>query len=79
MEIGQRLLENLKKAPPASFGGLKVASIETTDGTKLLFPDDSWILFRQSGTEPALRIYSEATSVQKMNNLLAEGSRIATK
>ncbi|HEX3280765.1 MAG TPA: hypothetical protein VHR36_06000, partial [Pyrinomonadaceae bacterium] len=79
MEVGQRLLENLKLSPPASFAGLKVSNIETTDGTKLLFTDDSWILFRQSGTEPMLRIYAEAADVPKMRSLLQAGEQLAAK
>ena len=51
--------------------------VQTTDGTKLLFADESWLLFRQSGTERMLRIYAEATSVAKMNALLDEGQIIA--
>jgi phosphomannomutase len=47
------------------------------DGTKLLFDDESWLLFRQSGTEPALRIYSEATSLTKANALLSAGEALA--
>src|SRR4029453_17346679 len=50
-----------------------LALVETLDGTKLVFGDESWLLFRQSGTEPVLRVYSEATSVEKMNTLLDEG------
>jgi phosphomannomutase len=57
--------------------GYKVAGVETLDGTKLLFDDESWLLFRQSGTEPVLRIYSEATSKAKTDALLDEGTRLA--
>jgi len=49
------------------------------DGTKLLFEDESWLLFRQSGTEPALRVYSEATSKVKVDALLNEGEQLARK
>ncbi len=77
MEAGQQLLEALKHSPPANFAGLKVAKVETTDGTKLLFEDDSWTLFRQSGTEPMLRIYAEATDVPKMRALLSSGEQLA--
>ena len=49
------------------------------DGTKLILDDESWLLFRQSGTEPVLRIYSEATSVSKMNALLAAGEKLARR
>ncbi|MEO7971047.1 MAG: phosphoglucomutase/phosphomannomutase family protein, partial [bacterium] len=79
MEVGQRLLETLKDSPPANFAGLKVSSSETTDGTKLLFADDSWILFRQSGTEPMLRIYAEAADVARVRALLEAGEELAVK
>ncbi len=74
---GQELVQTLADAPPAAFAGHAVTSVETLDGTKLLFEDESWLLFRQSGTEPVLRIYSEATSIEKMNTLLDEGERLA--
>ena len=74
---GQQLVMNLASQPPAQMAGHAVHSVETLDGTKLLFEDESWLLFRQSGTEPALRIYSEATSVVKMNSLLREGEQLA--
>jgi phosphomannomutase len=74
---GQELVQRLAETPPTSFAGHAVASVETLDGTKLLFEDESWLLFRQSGTEPVLRIYSEATSIAKMNALLDEGEQLA--
>ena len=46
------------------------------DGVKVLFADESWLLFRQSGTEPVLRIYSEATSLAKVRTLLDKGSSL---
>ncbi len=54
-----------------------VQSVETLDGAKLIFADESWLLFRQSGTEPVLRIYSEATSIAKMRALLNEGEQLS--
>jgi len=74
---GQDLVLNLASSPPDKIGDYHVSGVETMDGTKLLFEDESWLLFRQSGTEPALRIYSEATSVDKVNALLAEGQRLS--
>lgn len=70
---GQELVARLSEKPPASFASFDVTNVETTDGAKLNFADESWLLFRQSGTEPVLRIYSEATSVDKMQKLLAAG------
>jgi phosphomannomutase len=74
---GLRLLEMLRKATPKTVAGYSVVGVETMDGTKLLFDDESWLLFRQSGTEPVLRIYSEAISVTKVNALLAAGEELA--
>ncbi len=40
--------------------GKKVVAWDMTDGVKHTLEDGSWLLVRQSGTEPVLRIYSEA-------------------
>ena len=74
---GQEFVAGLTARPPAKIANYIVNGVETLDGTKLLFADESWLLFRQSGTEPVLRIYSEATSVAKMTELLDEGERLA--
>lgn len=79
VKLGQNLVSALASSPPTKVAGYAVRGVETLDGTKLLFEDESWLLFRQSGTEPVLRIYSEATSVAKMNSLLAEGEQFAHK
>jgi phosphomannomutase len=67
---GQELVAHLSQNPPPDFASFRVTKVETTDGAKLTFDDESWLLFRQSGTEPVLRLYSEATSIAKMNALL---------
>jgi phosphomannomutase len=67
---GQELVTRISRTPPKDFASFQVKSVETMDGAKLIFDDESWLLFRQSGTEPVLRLYSEATSIAKMNRLL---------
>jgi phosphomannomutase len=79
IESGKKLVSDLREKTPDSFAGYKVVSVATLDGTKLIFEDDSWLLFRQSGTEPLLRIYCEAASVEKMLKLIDEGERIAKR
>ena len=76
---GQELVASLTQQPPTKFAGFDVVKVQTLDGAKLIFGDDSWLLFRQSGTEPVLRIYSEATSVEKMNALLEAGNKLTVK
>jgi phosphomannomutase len=74
---GLALVKSLATKPPASIERHAVQTVETLDGTKLVFADESWLLFRQSGTEPVLRIYAEATSKEMTHALLEEGCRIA--
>jgi phosphomannomutase len=78
-KVGHDLISELTEHTPKEFAGYQVTNLQTMDGTKLLFDDESWILFRQSGTEPVLRIYSEATSVKKMNELLDAGEQLAQR
>jgi phosphomannomutase len=74
---GQEMTAGLARNTPTKFAGQDVVGIDNLDGIKLLFADESWLLFRQSGTEPVLRIYSEATSVEKVNALLDAGEKMA--
>lgn len=67
---GLELVTQLSQNPPPDFASFAVTKVATTDGAKLTFDDESWLLFRQSGTEPVLRLYSEATSIEKMSTLL---------
>jgi len=79
MEVrrGQDFVAGLSLSPPVKITGQTVTGVETQDGTKLLFEDESWLLFRQSGTEPLLRIYSEATSETKREAFLEAGETLA--
>ena len=64
-------LEKFKNAKEIS--GFKVQRIDTKDGVKIYFDDNtSWILIRPSGTEPLLRIYFESDSTDKIKKLEQE-------
>jgi phosphomannomutase len=76
---GLNLVQSLSVAPPDAVAGHAVHGFSHMDGVKLVFGDESWLLFRQSGTEPVLRIYAEATTVAKMNELLDAGCALALK
>jgi phosphomannomutase len=45
--------------------------VDELDGLKLRFADESWILFRPSGTEPLLRVYAEAADPARLDRLLS--------
>ena len=71
--LGKDFVEKLKSDPPKEIGSRKIVNVKTLDGTKLIFEDESWLLFRASGTEPVLRIYSEARSKNMVSSFLKTG------
>lgn len=77
-EKARSVFEKLSQEPPHEFGGMKISKIETLDGFKLNFENESWILFRASGTEPLLRIYAESRTPEELKMLLAAGEDLAT-
>ncbi len=78
LKLTPQLKESLSAklaSPPPEIEGLKVKEVITTDGVKLLFNDQTWLLFRLSGTEPVARIYAEASSPKELKKLLDAGKR----
>ena len=65
--------EKLSSAPD-NFADMQVKEINRLDGTKFIMEDGkSWLLMRESGTEPVVRLYGEAESDQKLINLMEAG------
>jgi phosphomannomutase len=56
--------------------GKKIQSVSRLDGVKYTVSDNEWILFRYSGTEPLLRIYSEAATQKRVKENLKFGVKI---
>jgi phosphomannomutase len=69
-------LKELTENPPKEWNGLKVKRVLTIDGLKLIFENDSWILFRPSGTEPLFRVYAETPQPQLTVELLEWGVKL---
>jgi phosphomannomutase len=72
-EKGGRQVGRLAERPPAEILGRKLEGVDTLDGTKLFLSDGSWLLFRQSGTEPILRVYCETPSRNDLDELIQAG------
>jgi phosphoglucomutase len=58
-EVKGKFTEKVKK-DPTDLAGRKVKQVVRTDGLKLILDDGSWVCYRLSGTEPVVRVYSEA-------------------
>ena len=70
MEERSRLLSLLQNQPLTEIAGKAVVDCNKVDGYKFRLADGSWLLIRFSGTEPVLRLYSEAATLKEvMQNL----------
>jgi len=73
IETGNAVVAKWKTDPPNSLGGRRVQTVGKLDGSKVFLEKDSWILFRQSGTEPLLRVYCEAPTPAAVAEIMASG------
>jgi alpha-D-glucose phosphate-specific phosphoglucomutase len=67
-EVQAKFTEKLK-SDPRDFCGHPVSQVVRTDGLKLVFTDGSWVCYRLSGTEPVVRVYTEARSEKGLEKL----------
>jgi phosphomannomutase len=64
------IIEDCKAGKFTKFGKYEVERVETTDGFKFFFDEDTWLMIRPSGTEPVLRTYAEARTQEKVFDIL---------
>lgn len=73
---GRILVQKLRKEPLKEIAGFKVKDVDLTDGIRLVFENDGWVLFRASGTEPLLRIYVEMPEKHQVDEVLEEAKKL---
>lgn len=78
MEVRDRLLHELQNNRPQTVAGKAVENCLDIDGYKFSLEDGSWLLIRFSGTEPILRLYSEAQPLDEVHRILAWAKDWAT-
>jgi phosphomannomutase len=66
----QRVLKTLQEKTPHTLAGLDVQHVRDDDGYKFFLEDGSWVLLRTSGTEPLIRVYSEAGTPEEVESRL---------
>ena len=77
--LKDRLLVELRANAPTELDGAPVTrtdALDTNDGFKFYVADGSWLLVRFSGTEPLVRVYTEATSPDAREAMIAAGERL---
>jgi phosphomannomutase len=75
-EEGRRKILAVATSPPKRLAGMRVTGMNRLDGVKLILGEDGWVLFRQSGTEPVLRLYCEAPTSAIVMNVLRQARRL---
>ncbi|MBL0224556.1 MAG: phosphoglucomutase/phosphomannomutase family protein [Geobacteraceae bacterium] len=73
----EQLINSLTAEPPAEIAGRRVSGTNFSDGFKFIFENGDWLLIRPSGTEPVLRLYSEASEADQVDRLLRAAGAIA--
>ena len=69
-EETDRLRSRLEDGDLRELAGMPVVGSDAIDGRRYIFPSNAWLLARFSGTEPLLRIYAEAESPERVEELL---------
>ena len=75
----ERLYATLQQQAPTVLAGqpvMQTVALSTNDGFKFFIGDGSWLLVRWSGTEPLVRVYTEATSQAVGEGCLAAGEAL---
>ncbi|MCQ5377385.1 MAG: phosphoglucomutase/phosphomannomutase family protein [Candidatus Methanomethylicia archaeon] len=70
------LLESIARAASSYRWGKRVAKTDKLDGFKILFDDGSWLLYRVSGTESAIRVYAESSTIRGAEMLMDLGKAL---
>ena len=70
-EVQAKLPDRLK-ADFKEFAGRRVTKVDRIDGLQMTFDDGEWLLMRPSGTEPVVRIYTEAATPAASQKLAEE-------
>ncbi len=68
--------KRLREKPIKKIGKYPILKTSHSDGTKFLLENDNWLLLRFSGTEPVLRIFAEADTPEKAQELIDWGKAI---
>lgn len=55
---------------------LKIKNLITVDGVKMVLEDGSWLMIRPSGTEPKVRFYIEARTMEEKEAIFTAAARL---
>jgi len=71
-ELKKQIIYNCNSDVFKNFGEYAVREVKTIDGWKYFFDDERWMMIRASGTEPVLRTYAEAPTLEEVRKILTQ-------
>lgn len=77
-QMAQFRAETVPAFSPNEICGKKVVEVDRRDGVKFLLEGDAWVMMRPSGTEPLVRVYAEAETVDEVEDLLDYAEAVVT-
>lgn len=69
-KLKHSIIEKCKNDAFHMFGKYKVTKVDDLDGFKYHFDENRWLMIRPSGTEPVLRTYAEAPTLDEVRVIL---------
>lgn len=69
-DLKHTIIDKCKKDSFHMFGKYQVQKVDDLDGFKYHFDENRWLMIRPSGTEPVLRTYAEAPTLDEVRVIL---------
>jgi phosphomannomutase len=70
------LEDRLRAKPPLELAGASVWRVDQSDGFKFILRDGAWLGLRSSGTEAVFRLYAEAHTPKRLQEMLDAGKKM---
>jgi phosphomannomutase len=70
------LEDRLRAKPPLELAGSSVWRVDQSDGFKFILRDGAWLGLRSSGTEAVFRMYAEARTPKRLQEMLDAGRKM---
>ena len=68
----EKIVEKLTDHKISTLGGLKITNSNSIDGYKFILENQNWAAIRFSGTEPLIRLYSEARNLKLARKIISD-------
>lgn len=74
--VSRKGLSHMTGNPPKTIAGLSVKEARDNGGVQFLLEHGCWLLVRESGTEPVVRLYGEARDEDELERIMKAGREL---